>query len=64
MEVFEIKSLDWTIALSYLGHNMEGKWRIYVNYTLAQDLPPADFRREMPPTSRSTVLTVDTEAYK
>ena len=41
-----------------------GKYILTLNKCRVDKLEAANFKREMPPLSKSEVLTVDTESYK
>ena len=61
---FRIDDLDWTFELTWEGEDAYGKYRLKLNGCPVEKLQSANFQKEIPPLSKSTVLDIDTDAYK
>ena len=65
---FRIEDLDWTCELTYEGEDFDlegiGKYRMKINGCPVEKLQPANFQKQIPPLSKSTVLDIDNESYK
>ena len=71
--MFAVKDLDWTFELTFQGEETENTFRkkyVQGNYSLklngckVEKLEPANFKKEIPPLSKSNVLEIDNDAYK
>ena len=62
---FSIESLGWDFELSFEGKSEKtGKYKLLLNGCRVEKLERAVFQREVPPLSKSTVFTTDTDTYK
>ena len=68
---FRIEDLDWTCELTYEGEDPKdlfdthiGKYRLKINGCPVEKLQSANFRKQIPPLSKSTVLDIDNDSYK
>ena len=61
---FVIAELGWNFKLFFEGTDKKGKYVLLLDGTPVEELNRLDYKRDVPPLSRSKVLTVEKGDYK